>query len=197
MKKSYKHLLCTILTLVLTFTAAATQRQSIGLNVGSVNGIAYRIFLTEHLAVQPVIAWRWVDTHGTTVLYAPFYNTVAQPDDIGWGKVRFWTTDINPNLVYQTLIHPWPWGSLYWNSGGGINAGVARIYKPYTPQLWGGKVGINSISGFELTFHQPTISVFMESYLGYGFLWSTYTENSYLASHFIDWGNNIGIRYRF
>ncbi len=195
MKTIYKTLICLGISLAFSFSVAASKPQSIGLNIGSVNGIAYRIFLTEHLAVQPVVAWRWVDTHGTTVLYPSTFTAV--PDGLGWGKVRFWTVDFTPNIVSQALVHPWEWGSLYWNSGGGLNAGLARIYRPNTPEEWGGKVGINSISGFELAFNKVPITVFMESYLGYGFLWSNYTDTSTLASHFIDWGNDIGIRYTF
>ncbi len=195
MKQINFRILATSFMLTLALTLSAAPQQSVALNIGSVNGISYRIFLTEHLALQPVIAWRWVDTHGTTVLYPN--NFTPLPDNLGWGKVRFWTTDINPNIVYQTPVHPWEWGSLYWNSGGGINAGLARIYRPQTPEIWGGKVGINSISGFELAFNKPSISIFMESYLGYGFLWSNYTDTSTLASHFIDWGSDIGIRYTF
>ncbi len=179
---------------------------SMAIMFGSVDGISYRFFVDKHWAIQTILMWKYLSTYGTTV-YDYTIDGIGTPQSLHtsqWGKLRGWTAEFNPNFIYQTPIHIWKWGGLYWNSGAGINLGLAQDWKmPTDYPLWG-KFGINTISGFELGFRKYPISIFTESFAGYGLLWSNYEEPLYSVSyvtnrtnHFIDWGSDIGIRYAF
>ncbi len=179
---------------------------SMAVMFGSVDGMSYRIFVNEHWAIQTILMWKYLSTYGTTVtdlttdgIGQPVFSHSSQ-----WGKLRGWTTELNPNFIYQTPIHVWAWGGLYWNSGAGVSLGLAQDWRyPDDFPLWG-KFGITTISGFELGFRKYPISIFTESFAGYGLLWNSNEEYAYGATfstnstnHFIDWGSDIGIRYAF
>ncbi len=180
---------------------------SMALMLGSVDGVSYRIFLDEHWAIQTILLWKYLSTYGTTVSYYTV-NEVGKPTASSrisqWGKLYGWTTEVNPNFIYQTPIHIWEWGGLYWNSGAGINIGIAQDWKQTNDDSLWGKWGVNTISGFELSFSKVPISIFTESFAGYGLLWNhreehypNVTTHTNRTNHFIDWGSDIGIRYAF
>ncbi len=184
----------------------SNKPHSMAIMFGSVDGISYRFFVDKHWAVQTILMWKYLSTYGTTVRYVSS-NGFGEPQSSRtsqWGKLYGWTTEVNPNFIYQTTIHDWDWGSLYWNSGAGVSLGLAQDWKqPNDYPLWG-KTGINTISGFELTFTKHPISIFTESFAGYGLLWNSHeqtldtaTSTTRSVNHFIDWGSDIGIRYAF
>ncbi len=183
-----------------------SKPHSVAIMFGSVDGVSYRIFVDEHWAIQTILMWKYLSTYGTTVNYY-ITNGFGQQQDAqtsDWGKLYGWTTELNPNFIYQTSIHQWDWGGLYWNSGAGVSLGFAQDWKmPHDYPLWG-KFGVNTISGFELGFSKVPISVFTESFAGYGLLWNSYEQQistlqtqTKSLNHFIDWGSDIGIRYAF
>ncbi len=183
-----------------------TAQHSIAFTFGSVDGISYRYFIDEQCAIQTNIMWKYLSTYGTTVSYLTTdVNGVAETSRTSqWGKLYGWTTEVNPNFIYQSTIHNWKKCSLYWNSGAGISLGIAQDWgKPKDYPLWG-KFGVTTISGFELTFNKVPLSIFTESFAGYGLLWNSHEEYlygitslSYSTNHFIDWGSDIGLRIRF
>ncbi len=179
---------------------------SMGVMFGSVDGVSYRFFIDEHWAIQTILMWKYLSTYGTTVSYytADNVGTLHTSRTSQWGKLYGWTSEINPNFIYQTPIHIWDWGGLYWNSGAGISLGIAQDWEMDNNGLLWGKFGINSISGFELGFRKYPISIFTESFAGYGLLWNESEKHLYnvrtqisSTNHFIDWGSDIGIRYAF
>ncbi len=179
---------------------------SMAVMFGSVDGVSYRVFVDEHWAIQTILMWKYLSTYGTTVNY---YTTnevgnLQTSQTSEWRKLYGWTTEFNPNFIYQSSIRQWEWGTLYWNSGAGISFGFAQDWKiSHDYPLWG-KFGVNTISGFELGFSKLPISVFTESFAGYGLLWNTYEQQlsafqvqTQSLNHFVDWGSDIGIRYAF
>ncbi len=185
---------------------ATNKPHSMAITFGSVDGISYRYFVDGHWAVQTNVMWKYLTTHGTTVTsLTTDVNGVPQTSTTSqWGKLHGWTAEINPNFIYQTAICTWDFGGLYWNSGAGVSLGVAQDWNvPYDYPLWG-KFGVNSISGIELTFNKSGVSLFTESFVGYGLLWNSYERYLYgttsltqSLNHFIDWGSDIGVRVSF
>ncbi len=215
-----KHSCIIVATLLISVCAQAKQHQpietiehlttqkphSVAVMFGSVDGVSYRVFVDEHWAIQTILMWKYLSTYGTTITHLTT-NESGIPDasrTSQWGKLYGWTTEINPNFIYQTPIHTWEWGSLYWNSGAGVSLGFAQNWElPHDYPLWG-KTGITTISGFELSFNKYPISIFTESFAGYGLLWTSneyalnaFTTQTRSVNHFIDWGSDIGIRYAF
>lgn len=215
-----KHFGIILATMLMSMSVQAKQHQSVDVEskqaiakphsmaimFGSVDGVSYRFFVDKHWAIQTILMWKYLSTYGTTV-------TNLTTDELGepqssrtsqWGKLHGWTTEVNPNFIHQTTIRDWDWGSLYWNSGAGISVGLAQDWKlPDDYPLWG-KTGVNAISGFELSFSKHPISIFTESFVGYGLLWNSHknqlnsiTTLTQSTNHFIDWGSDIGIRYAF
>ncbi len=186
--------------------SATARPHSVAITLGSVEGVSYRYFVNEHVAVQTNLMWKYLSTYGTTVsrqtLDVMGKSQTSRTSQ--WGKLRGWTAEVNPNFIYQTTVRAWAWGSLYWNSGVGVGMGVAQDWRmPADYPLWG-KFGINTISGLELSFCKYPISVFTESFAGYGLLWNNYEVHLFGATsltrscnHFIDWGSGIGIRFAF
>ncbi len=181
--------------------SSTAKPHSVALTFGSLDGISYRYFLNEHMAIQTNLMWKYLTTHGTTVSYLTT-NENGTSRTSQWGKLHAWTAEINPHLIYQTTIHAWDWGSLYWNSGVGVGMGVAQDFKmPKDYPLWG-KFGVDVISGFELAFIKCPVTIFTESLVGYGLLWNSYetqlagvTSLTRSQNHFIDWGSGLGIRF--
>ncbi len=187
-------------------TNQPNKPHSTAIMFGSVDGISYRVFVDKHWAIQTILMWKYLSTYGTTLteLTTEPIDYLPKSRTSQWGKLHGWTTEVNPNFIYQTTIHDWDWGSLYWNSGAGVSLGFAQDWKmPEDYPLWG-KTGVNAISGFELSFSKHPISIFTESFVGYGLLWNSHEDqlNSITTltrstNHFIDWGSDIGIRYAF
>ncbi len=183
-----------------------TAPHSIAFTFGSGDGISYRYFIDEQWAIQTNIMWKYLSTYGTKVSYLSkdVNGTLECSRTSQWGKLYAWTAEVNPNFIYQSTIHDWKKCSLYWNSGAGMSVGMAQDYQmPNDYPLWG-KFGITTISGFELAFSKVPLSIFTESFAGYGLLWNSYehslygiTSLAYSTNHFIDWGSDIGLRVRF
>ena len=78
---------------------AQTYQHSVGLVVGSLNGVSYKTFLGENFALQTDLAFGVVATQGGT--------------EVATGEVRYWDFQVNPNAYYQKEVASFSWGTLF------------------------------------------------------------------------------------
>lgn len=164
-------------------TAVAQQpyKHSIGLSVGSFEGVSYKVFLTDEVALQTDLGFRMLSTQAGSKGYV--------------AHVGFWTFEANPNALYQANITGWNWGGLNWYAGGGLSLGLARDFASYADYNYNytwGKFGINAIGGLELGLDDAPLAFSFDFRPGYGLLF-----DSDVTMSFFDWALVVGIRYIF
>lgn len=174
---------------VLAGAAQAQQpyKHGVGGVVGTIEGVSYKTFFTENVALQADLGF----TFGT-ILYDSYGDRTA-----------LWTFELNPNAMYEGSITGWNWGSLWWFAGGGASLGLARPvwtiwdrmnYGPLPSSATLGKFGLNAIGGVELTWDDIPLTVQVDFRPGYGLLFRRSGDGH--ASYF-DWGLTAGVRYTF
>ena len=175
MKKIVKSLLIGTFMLV-SINAATAQtyyKHSIGAVIGTIDGVSYKTFFTDNLALKA---------------------------DLGWGYPG--VIQVNPNFMYQKNITSWDWGALDWNVGGGLSLGYSYWYGGWYNIGYGGggKFGINALGGLELPLTDIPLTFDFDFRPGYGMMFGgknwTWINGSHTRSYF-DWAITWGIRYYF
>ncbi|MBO4489002.1 MAG: hypothetical protein J5741_05020 [Bacteroidales bacterium] len=178
MKKMKK---CAILVLLLmgmvgAAFAQAPYKHSVGATVGNFNAFSYKTFLTNHLALQLDLGYK--------------YTIGANK----YGNMNISTLELNPNLMYEGHFT----GGLYGFIGGGVSLGYSWFYGVY--DVWWfdtsyrydyGKFGANGILGLEYKFNIP-LTLQLDFRPGYGMLFNRDYDLGYF-----DWSANLGVRYTF
>ena len=98
---------------------AQDYNQSAGLVVGSLNGLSYKKFVKENVAVQTDLAFGLVATQASAY-YGGEY--------LGSGGEHFWTFQLQPNLYYQKNVFNTDWGNIAALVGGGTSLGYAEEF---------------------------------------------------------------------
>lgn len=160
---------------------AQTYQHSVGLVVGSLNGVSYKTFVGENFAVQADLAFGVVATQGGT--------------EVATGEVRYWDFQVNPNAYYQKEVASFSWGTLSAYGGGGLSIGMAKFLGSYSMPLMG-KWGINAIAGVECGVNNLPIVFALDFRPGYGMLF--YGEYGYtMTVNTFDWALAASVRYVF
>ena len=160
---------------------AQTYQHSVGLVVGSLNGVSYKTFLGENFALQTDLAFGVVATQGGT--------------EVATGEVRYWDFQVNPNAYYQKEVASFSWGTLSAYGGGGLSIGMAKFLGSYSMPLMG-KWGINAIAGVECGVNNLPIVFALDFRPGYGMLF--YGEYGYtMTVNTFDWALAASVRYVF
>ncbi len=168
MKKISVILLSLVMGLMLTVNAQAPYKHSIGVTALNLNGVTYKTFFNDNLALSADLGFKW---------------TIGA---FKGGSGFLMSFEANPNFMYESAI-----GSkgLYWLAGGGVSLGMGL------PRVIGGgvvgKFGINAIGGIEYKFNIP-LTLQADFRPGYGLLFN----DDYGASYF-DWGLCVSVRYTF
>ncbi len=171
-----------LLIAVLLVAAVAAQAQkpykhSVGLSVGSFEGVSYKVFLTNEVALQADLGFRMLRTQVGGHGYS--------------GADSFYTFEVNPNALYQSSITGWNWGGVAWFAGGGMSLGLAHDFGASGPTF--GKWGFNAIGGAELGLDDAPLAFSLDFRPGYGVLF----HGDYDPISFFDWALVAGIRYTF
>ena len=160
---------------------AQTYQHSVGLVVGSLNGVSYKTFLGENFALQTDLAFGVVATQGGT--------------EVATGEVRYWDFQVNPNAYYQKEVASFSWGTLSAYGGGGLSIGMAKFLGSYSMPLMG-KWGINAIAGVECGVNNLPIVFALDFRPGYGMLF--YGDYGYtMTVNTFDWALAASVRYVF
>ena len=189
-----------LLSIAVLSASAADYKHSVGINVGSTYGASYKgfIFGVDGLALQADLGVQLMTTSGSYKMTAKYDgNKVADVD----GKLRnlpVFTFVANPNILYQSNIASWDFGSLDWYAGGGISLGLMKQLKTgfdaYADdekkwyeikdgngyEAWAfadadgkanpviGKFGVNAVAGLELGFSNVPLALSFDFRPGYG-----------------------------
>lgn len=177
MKKFAKKILLVVALVVAAASAQAQQpyKHSIGVSVGSLEGVSYKMFFTDQLALHADLGFQMLATVGGSDGYT--------------NDLRFWTFVANPNVVYQDNITGWNWGGIGWFAGGGLSLGLAQGFSSNTTL---GKWGINAIAGVELGLDDAPLAISLDFRPGYGM---AFVENGSVS--FFDWAIAASVRYTF
>lgn len=115
------------------FTAsvfAQDYKQSAGVVAGSLNGLSYKAFITENLAIQADLAFGMLSTTGTG-MYS--YQIKSKENGTASGSTykqkintSLWNFQLAPNCVYQKNFVEKDWCTIAAVMGGGVSIGYAK-----------------------------------------------------------------------
>ena len=185
--------------------ASASAKHEIGGIVGGLDGVSYKCWFNNSLAIQADLA---------------VGLTQAATKGFSYGM---WDFTINPNLLYHWQLP----ANFKIYTGGGINFGMASgigayaaagyggydwtdwydylapnrapaAYDPYDYYGYGsgsaimGKFGINAVVGAAYHFAQAPVVLAVDFRPGYGLGFTKYS-----TAHFFDWKLALAVRYAF
>ena len=193
----------TLLAVVVAlFSINAMAQHEIGVVVGSLDGVSYKYWFNDALALQTDLA---------------FGITKGAGNEYSQGKKQWdqtisasiWDFSIRPNVLYH-------WGlpanfKIY--TGGGISFGMEKLmsitYKGYTYGIYGnssynklyGKFGVNALVGASYDLQAIPLVFALDFRPGYGLGFrGKETVNGYeIAAHhfsYFDWSIAFAVRYR-
>lgn len=174
MKKIY-----TIL-LVLMMSVSAMAQHEIGAVLGGMNGLSYKYWFNECLALQADLA-----VGLTRVVGGAYY----QGNSGGSVKMGAYDFTINPNALY------------HWNlpenfkiyAGGGVNFGLLSYIDNTDPDGILGKFGLNAAVGATYDLQEVPLTFALDFRPGYGL---GFAKANMPHISFFDWKLAFAIRYR-
>lgn len=132
MKKIFT-LVVAAMTAICAFAQDYTH--SAGLVVGSLNGLSYKYFISDELAIQADLGFGIVATSGS---YAQSeeasyskdgYSSISRTTGTFNIKANLWTFELAPNFIWQRNFASFDWADLDFFVGGGITLGYAQLSK--------------------------------------------------------------------
>ena len=174
--------------------------QSFGIVAGCLNGLSYKILLTDHFAVSLELGVKVTSASGKQqyedYVWNNSYNYYRYWNSTGFFSTPY-TLEFNVNFLYEDHFA----AGLYGLIGGGPSLGwhfrnnIPYYYQDYyggrVYSSGNGKAGVNMLFGLEYVFNVP-ISLQLDFRPGYGLIF-----NSGYTAHYFDWGLNLGVRYTF
>ncbi|HCS87543.1 MAG TPA: hypothetical protein DIW30_03760 [Bacteroidales bacterium] len=207
-------------------TMATGYKQSIGLSVGSLNGITYKYFFTDKLALQNDLVVGFQATTATVAysFKAEGESAVKEREHADHTTISTVEFVYNPNVLYHLSL-----GStgLDLVVGGGLSIGFGKPYqcdyredgKHYVSsgkEIWsydeetgavkmGGKFGINAFAGMEYNLTNAPVTFAFDFRPGYGVLFKTQHNDSdeeikwkaKTSLNTFDWRLSVSMRYCF
>lgn len=158
---------------------AQDYNQSFGLVAGSLNGLSYKKFVKENVAIQTDLAFGLLATRATLNYYGYSFS----------GEEHAWSLQLQPNLYYQKDVYEGSWGNFAALVGGGVSLGYAQ---EFNSDIDLGKWGINAIAGIEFILNKTPLTIGLDFRPGYGMLFA-----DGLSLHMFDWALAASVRYCF
>ncbi len=197
--------LAVALTACVLTASAQNYKHSAGIVVGTMEGLSYKGFISDNLAIQADLTFKVIPTSGTQIVTHKASGGNVSTDWTTTSKISgsftAWTFEANPNLLYQSQITAFDECALYWYAGGGVSLGMGNNFSGAAGVY--GKWGINAIGGLELAFDIP-LTLFFDFRPGYGMLFDYAKEviggpvsQRRICTNFFDWGLGLGARYCF
>lgn len=126
-----KILLLAVAALASLGAFAQNYEHSAGVVVGNLNGLSYKHFISDELAIQADLGFGIVSTSGSLVDlkkiskddYKSSVKSTCQ------SNASLWTFQIAPNFIWQKNIASMDWANLDFFVGGGISLGYAKMTK--------------------------------------------------------------------
>lgn len=196
---------------------AGGYRHSVGVTLGTVNGVSYKGFVSNnsHFVLQVDAYWQmglspnwelWSTvTNGVRKEFLTEFRTTTESGG------EYQSAMIEPSFLYQGKIGRWELGNMYWFAGGGVGLGA----------LWGGnfddaslmcrpedsfrpwfKMSQHLMMGVEFSFNGAPLVLGIElrpgmaqTYMTSGGDW--YDNFRTQSALMFDWGANFSLRYCF
>lgn len=160
--------------LVAMMSIGAFAQHEIGAVVGGLNGLSYKYWVNNNIAMQADLA--------VGLTQAAF----------GGGSTGMWDFTLNPNFLYHFDV---AYGLKVY-TGGGVNFGLASMIVPAAYYGYGypaicGKFGINANVGLAYEIPSVPLVLAFDFRPGYGMLFTDQYGGS-----FFDWKLAFAIRYR-
>ena len=186
MKRLFSIMICACMCIMGAY--AYNYEHSVGGTVGSIYGVSYKGFFVPvgdngSIGLIGDLGVHLIATAG------PRYKIESVEPEIYSSTYTFFTFELNPNAVYQSVISEFDTGRVDWFAGIGTSVGLASYFD--TRNGVAGKFGTNVIGGAEVVFDAP-VNLSLDFRPGYG-LWF---NRNYHMSYF-DWAVVASVRYRF
>ena len=158
---------------------AMAQKQEIGVVIGGLNGLSYKYWMNDNVAVQADLEV------GLTA--AP--TSLQVNGNIGYlGVNSQYDFTLNPNLLYHFPLT----NRMHLYTGGGVNLGMLSDIQNTNPNGITGKFGVNGAFGIAFDAKKAPVVVAFDFRPGYGL---GFVGNNVAYSHFFDWKLGLAIRY--
>jgi len=157
--------------------SAMAQQHEIGAIVGGLNGLSYKYWFNDNVAVQADLAV------GLTA--APMWGQTAAGTAPA-GTIGIFDVTLNPNLAYHFPLTR----RMFLYTGGGVGLGMMSLIK--NPNNITGKFGVNALCGIEFQAKNAPVAVAFDFRPGYGL---GFTDSSINFLHFFDWKLGLAVRY--
>ena len=155
-------------------------QHEIGGVVGGLNGLSYKYWFSDQLALQADLAVGLSRIPGAT-----YYKGDKTPD---W-TFSMYDFTINPNVAYHFDLP----ANFQIYLGGGLNLGLMGHIDNTDPDGISGKFGINALAGAAYNFDGVPVVLALDFRPGYGL---GFTEANVPHSSFFDWKLAFAVRYR-
>ena len=175
MKKIFT--LCVVALMAVTTVKA---QHEIGAVVGGLNGLSYKYWFSDNLALQADLAV------GLTAAYAGAYYEGTK---FGEGQFDMYDFTINPNVLYHFDLP----ANFKLYCGGGVNLGLMSYIENTDPNGISGKFGVNGALGAAYEIGSAPIVLALDFRPGYG-LGFTKADNPHTS--FFDWKLAFAVRYK-
>ena len=160
-------------------TANVMAQHEIGVIAGGINGLSYKYWCSDRLALQADLAV------GLTAAPGALYY---KGTNLGSGTNAQYDFTLNPNLAYHFPLA----SQLHLYAGGGVNIGMVSDINNTNPNLIMGKFGANGIIGLSyLTGSNIVLAFDFRPGYGLGFM-----DASTAHFSFFDWKIGFAVRYR-
>ena len=173
-----------ILTLCIAVLMAATSvqaKQEIGGILGGMNGVSYKFWIMDNLAVQADMAVGLSRIYGNS-----FYKgKKLAKEGVDFGMYDF---TLNPNALYHFDLPE----NFKIYAGAGFNIGLMSHIDNVRPQGIMGKFGLNIVGGACYEFEDIPLVMALDMRPGYGL---GFTEADEPHFSFFDWKVGFMIRY--
>lgn len=171
---------------------ARPYNHSVGVNLGSYNGISYKGYIRsmEHLVVQTDINFQASTTRG----YLLSGSNGSQQSSTSFPKDAFdyFSVTASPNIMYQTEVANFSGATMNVFVGGGIELGAFWLHDfkldPYC------KINEHVIAGTEFCLTSVPLVIGLDFRPGVGE--AVYIGDSVVGTRtFFDWGLSLSLRY--
>ena len=174
-----KKILVILTVAFLTVTGASAQHE-IGGIVGGFNGLSYKYWFNENLALQVDFGAGLTRAYG-----ASFYKGKK----MGKSAISLFDATVNPNVLYHFQLP----ANFKIYIGGGVNIGMTDNLDPkYNNNFF--KFGVNSAVGFSYDIQSAPVALALDFRPGYGLAFKN-PESAHLS--YFDWKIAFAVRYRF
>ena len=159
--------------------ASAMAQHEIGVIAGGLNGLSYKYWFTDAVALQTDLAV------GLTLAPGATYLSGTKVVDFTNSQYDF---TLNPNIAYHIDAA----NMLKFYVGAGLNIGLLSDLTNTNPDYIIGKFGANGLLGFALDLSPFVVALDFRPGYGLGFRDSNTAHLS-----FFDWKLGLAVRYQF